>query len=54
MLARHCFLTMKGKNLVEMLPIEGLDFRDKLGENRGEPVKQLMLIQLGDNLDKTI
>lgn len=32
----------------QVLPVEGLDIRDELFEERGEPVKDLIIVPLGD------
>ncbi len=47
MIARQCYrATLKRKKSIEILPIEGLDTRDKLKEQRGELAEELAQVPL--------
>ena len=48
-LARHCYnIALQRSDQSDLCPIDGLDARDDLVEERGGPIEDLILIPLND------
>ena len=54
-LARHCYnIALQGKGQSDPCPIDGLDTRDDLAEERGEPIEDLVSIPLNDGNEEHV